>query len=115
MSVKYSKLEPKDFYFCVGVDPDLKMMVEEGMYGEDEVSTTLVIIVPTTFWHSNGHVYDQHLNIDHLIPDYMSECMESHFESSRSPAETRDDLLLLGFKESEKFTMFCREHSLPES
>jgi hypothetical protein len=114
MSVKYSKLQPKDFYFCVGKDPDLCSMVASGMYGEDEVSTTLVVIVPIEFWKDNHYVYDQHLSIENIIPDYMSECMESHFESSKSVEETRNDLLSLGFKELDEFTQFTRSHGLPE-
>ncbi len=114
MSVKYSKLQPKDFYFCVGIEPDLKFMVEEGMYEKDEVNLTLVVIVPISFWNDNGYVYDQHLNIDHILPNHMGECMESHFESGKSVAETRDELLALGFQENEMFTKFMREHNLPE-
>ncbi len=90
-----SKAKPEDFYFYAARD----------MYGDISV-----IINPIKYWNERGYVYDQHLSIYHILPDYMSEVQESHFGTNKSLRKTRADLRALGFKENEAFSKFCKEH-----
>lgn len=91
--MKWSKLLPENFYFYAGDSPD----------------GTLVIITPVSYFHEYECVYDQHLEIESLLPDCMSEEMECMFHSFKSAEETRQELLKRNFKENEKFTKFCKE------
>lgn len=65
---------------------------------------TMVAIVPKEFFHTFGYMWDQHMPLDHILPDDMGEMMESVWDSERSVEEVRADLLARGFEENEKFT-----------
>ena len=64
---------------------------------------TMVAIVPKEFFHAFGYMWDQHMPIDHILPNDMGEMMESVWDSERSVEEVRADLLARGFEETEKF------------
>lgn len=93
---------PDQYYFYAGpsIDPNEKDLGIE----------TWVVMCPINFFEEHGYVYDQHLNIDSIIPDYMGEEAEAMFSSDKSPENTRRDLLALGFKESTEFTAWCSTH-----
>ena len=52
-------------------------------------------------------MYDQHLGIQKLLPDYLHEDMECMFFSNKSVEETRKDLLSKSFVELNEFSEFC--------
>ncbi len=83
----------KDYYFHVGPSP-------EGV---------TVIITPASYFNEIGCIADQHCEIENLLPDWISEEMESMFLSSKSSEETRQELLNRNFSESSEFTSFCKE------
>lgn len=82
----------KDYYFHVGPSP-------EGV---------TVIITPTSYFDEIGCIDDQHCEIEELLPEWISEEMECMFLSSKSPEETRQELLNRNFIENLEFTDFCK-------
>lgn len=70
----------------------------------------LVVMCPKDFFEREGCVYDQHLRIHSLLPDWMAECQECLFDSRRGVDETRQALLDRGFVEDSVFASFCKDH-----
>lgn len=101
--MKWSKLEPSEFFFYTGPVIDETDSEEYGI-----VSWT--IICPKTFFEENGYVLDQHLGISIHLPEDMGEEQECLFSSSRSIEDTRNDLLARGFQENDTFSYFCSTH-----
>lgn len=95
--------QPYNFYFHVGLAANYNHEDD----AEDEV---MVVICSIEFFDSHGYVYDRHLGINHLLPDFMSECGECLFDTTKSVEETRQELLARGFVESENFSEFCDDH-----
>lgn len=87
----WDSVEPNDFYFACYEDYD----------------GVNVAITPIEYFDREGYVSDQTPHIEHLLPDYMFEIMESLWESEKSMEETRNDLLSRGFIESEKMRQLC--------
>jgi hypothetical protein len=84
--------KPSDFYFDVKAD----LEVCSGY--------TMIAIVPKLYFHKEGYMWDQSMNLNHILPDDLSEAMESCWDSERSAEEVRKDLLARGFEENAKFT-----------
>jgi hypothetical protein len=83
--------KPSDFYFVAQKD-------YEGF--------VMVAITPKLYFHKNGYMWDQSMQIEHLLPNDLSESMESVWESDsdRTVEEIRQDMLSRGFEENEQFT-----------
>lgn len=65
---------------------------------------------PAKFFDKNGYMYDQHLCIDKLLPDWIYEEREACFSSEKSVEETKVFLKNLGFVENQKFSDFVERH-----
>lgn len=98
---------PKDIFFHVDREKVHSYDDDEEEPQEGEV---FVVMCPIEFFNSRGCVYDQHLGIHDLIPEFMGECAECLFESNYPVDLTREKLLELGFVENEKFSNFCKNH-----
>lgn len=83
--------KPSDFYFAA-------------QKGEDEFC--MVAIVPKLYFNKEGYMWDQSMQIEHLLPDDLSESMESIWENDgdRTVEEIRQDMLRRGFEENDQFT-----------
>ncbi len=90
-SKKYPDCKAEDFYFHV-------RETEDGV---------CALLCPLVYFHKAGCMYDQHLMIQKLLPEYLREDMECMFFSNKSVQETREDLLAKGFVELEEYSDFC--------
>lgn len=90
--------DPSEYYFVV-VKP-------EDNYAEEYNLGSYIYIVSIDFWNENKRLDDHHLNIYDLLPEEMSEDMESFFSSPDSVKESRKKMLERGFKENEEFSKF---------
>jgi hypothetical protein len=84
-------LKPKNCYFHA--------------YFDDNISCTIVTIVPIKYWNSNNCMSDEELDIADL-PEYLDQEMESTFVTTEDVSKVIYDLLSLGFKENEEFSRF---------
>lgn len=79
-------------------------------YYSEEEQNVCVSIVSIEYWNKYHRVDDHHLNIDDILPSFISEEGESHFFSTKSISETQKEFDFLGFKANDEFASFCREH-----
>lgn len=93
---------PSEYYFAV-LEP-------QDTYALDYHLSSYIFIVSIDFWDRNKHLEDRHLNIYDLLPEGMSEDMESFFTSSDSVESVSKKLLERGFKENKEFSKFAEEH-----
>jgi hypothetical protein len=82
--------QTSDFYFHVS----------------DVDGMTTIAIVPKEYFKIQGHMWDQHLPIDHLLPDDMFEEMECTWSCDRDIESVRKDMLQRGFEENREFDEF---------
>jgi single-stranded DNA-specific DHH superfamily exonuclease len=93
--------DPSEYYFAVVEAVD--------NYAEEYNLGSYIFIVRIDFWNKNRRLDDRHLNIDDLLPEEISEDMESLFSSSDSIEESRKKMLERGFKENEEFSKFVED------
>lgn len=93
---------PSEYYFAVFEPADT--------YAEENGLCSYISIVRIDFWDKNKHLDDRHLSIYDILPEGISEDMESFFTSSDSVEESRKKMLEHGFKENEEFSKFAEEH-----
>jgi len=70
----------------------------------------MVVMSPIEYFEKNNCVLDQHLGIRELLPDFMGECGECLFDTSKSILNSKKELLSRGFIENNKFAEFCKNH-----
>lgn len=99
--------EPKletEYYFYVG----------PAGRAERKVGGTRSVIVMTRakFFNEEGHIEDKYLRhvLREFLPASMSEESPSEFWDTREPEEVRKDLLLRGFIENPRFSVFAQCH-----
>jgi hypothetical protein len=88
--------KPSDFYFDVKAN-----------LGVD--GFTMITIVPKLYFDKEGYMWDQSMNLNHILPADLSEAMESCWDSERSAEEVRQDLLARGFEENTKLSALVGE------
>ncbi len=88
---KNPEASAKDIYFHVRETPD----------------GVCALLCPIDYFTEAGCMYDQHLGIQKLLPDYLHEDMECMFFSNKSIDETRQDLLSKNFLELNEYSEFC--------
>jgi hypothetical protein len=91
------KSTPSDFYFDVKAD----LEVTGGL--------TMIAIVPKVYFDKHGYMWDQSMFLDHILPEDLSEAMESCWDTERSAEDVRQDLLASGFQENIKFAALVSE------
>lgn len=74
-----------------------------------------VIITPADYFQRHGHLYDQHLQIDHLLPEGLDQVTEGTFEivDDLSVSTIDNELLGRGFVRSAALSGFIRETQEP--
>lgn len=82
---------------------------------QDIDGMTTIAIVPKEYFKEEGHMWDQHLPIDHLLPDDMSEEMECTWSSERDVDSVRKDMLQRGFEEDPEFDAFLKDENFDGS
>ena len=82
------KSKPSDFYFYAKNSTDVS----------GEVFTDIVI-TPKAFYDKSGHFWDQHMNIEHILPDDFENLMEGIWSSERTIKEIKQDMIARGFEE----------------
>lgn len=88
--------KPSDFYFYVGpLAP-----------GEDNENYSFIHIIPKIFFDTYNHMWDQSMDIDHILPEDFGEEMECIWGCKRSIEKIKADLIERGFLESPAFTEF---------
>lgn len=65
-----------------------------------------VAITPKEFFKQESVMFDQHLDIDHLLPEDFGYEMEGVYSTSLPPKQARKILISLGFVEDSDFTRF---------
>jgi hypothetical protein len=88
---KNPQASAKDIYFHVVSTPD----------------GVCALLCPINFFTKEGCMYDQHLGIESLLPEYLHEDMECLFFSNKTIEETRQDLLAKNFVELNEYSEFC--------
>jgi hypothetical protein len=73
---------------------------------------TSVVITPKDYFNSKGYMWDQHLPIEHLLPDDLGEDMECAWSSRRDVESVRKDLLECGFEQNAEFDAFINMEDL---
>ena len=87
------KAIPSDFYFRVDHVDDPVVIT----------SITSVSVVARVYFKKRGYMDDCSLPIEHLLPDYLGESMESVWDCLDSSKEkVRQDMLDKGFIENEE-------------
>jgi hypothetical protein len=93
LEILWEKTIASDYYFAIGpmneYDPE-----------------PFVIINPKEFYDREGHWYDQHLGIHHLLPDNMGCAMESIYEFTCSVEEIRQEMISRGFIENQELAVY---------
>jgi len=90
--------KPSDFYFYVGpIAP-----------GEDDEDYSFIHIVPKIFFDTYNHMWDQSMNLNHILPEDFGEEMECIWSCERSKEEVITDLIERGFEKNYKFTEFMK-------
>ena len=87
--------KPSDFYFYVHKGPP-----------EQDVCTD-ISIVPKQFFNVTDGMYDQFMDLSHILPEYCEDFEEAMWSCSKDIKKVRKDLLKLGFEENEKFNKCC--------
>lgn len=82
-------MKPEDFYFGVG---------DAGPQGGGKWLT----ICPKSYWNENHAAYDEHINAEHLFPEYLqhpddAECLWS-IPEDRQTEDVAIDMAVLGFE-----------------
>ncbi len=85
-SASWKTVTGHDFYFALDKN-------EDGPY---------VAITPQDFFDRNGYWWDQHLEIDHILPPYLACSMEGIYEwpNGFSKTQVRKALTSRGFVEN---------------
>lgn len=91
--MKWSKLEPKEFYFHV-------------LPLRDDSSYCHVAIVPATWFDECGEMNESALGIENLLPDSFWEEDDGYYEVLLTPLEIKTELLNRGFQESVSFSNY---------
>lgn len=86
--------KPGDFYFDVRACDDY----------------TTVSITPKAFFDKNGHCWDQHIDLDHILPSDLEEAMECIWTTDRTADEVKQELSSLGFLSSLDFSSYLSEN-----
>lgn len=73
-------------------------------------SMTTIFIVPKAYFSKHGYQYDQHINIESILPNDFGEDMECCYSSDRDVEEVKNDLLARGFEENNDFTKMIAEN-----
>ena len=73
---------------------------------QDVDGMTTVAIVPKENFDNKGCMWDQHLPIDHLLPDDLGEEMECTWSCERDVESVKKDLIQRGFEENPDFSAF---------
>ena len=102
----YDKLckqsSPADFYFAVSnslsFDP------------EENDAFTFIALVPKVYFNKEGCMWDQSMNLDHILPEDFGEEMESIWGTSRNIEDVRKDMLARGFEENKDFIKAAQEY-----
>lgn len=63
-----------------------------------------VVICSKDYFKKHGYVFDQSINIDHLLPDHFFEIMESEWVSDNDLNTTIKEMEELGFTRNEAFS-----------
>lgn len=73
---------------------------------EDEDGGPMITIVPVAYFNKHNAVFDQHLQLDHILGDDYFQEMESTFVSDLSEKvfDVRQDLLKRGLREDPRLT-----------
>jgi hypothetical protein len=81
------KSVPSDFFFSVS---------------EDSFSGIgcSISICPKLYFQKENDMWDQSMDLDHILPSDLFEAMESVWTSERSMEDVRNDLLSRGFEEN---------------
>ena len=76
------------------------------------------IITPKKYWDNEGYVYDQHIPLDHLLPEDLGEAMEATWASverdGENPLVLAAQLMAKGFVWDKDFQDFIDNES-PEA
>lgn len=91
--MKWSKLEPKEFYFHV-LDP------------RDDSGYNYVAIVPAIWFDECGEMNESGLGIENLLPDTFWEEDDGYYEVNLSRDQIKEELLSRGFQESVSFANY---------
>src|SRR5271165_7206454 len=73
----------------------------------DSDGTTMISIVPKAFFDKEDCIWDQSMNLDHLLPKDFGEEMECVWGTERSVEDTIKELLHLGFVANNKLDDIC--------
>lgn len=76
-------LLPKDFYFALECQNDLKY--------------TIVYIVPVEYYDAHGYMYEHSFPITNILPIYLEEILEGVYETDLSFNFVKKDLVGKGF------------------
>lgn len=77
-------------------------------YITDIDGVTAVAITPKEYFKTHEYMWDQHLPIDHLLPDDMYEEMECTWGCDRDTESVRKEMLERGFEQSPEFDAFMK-------
>lgn len=80
---------PKDFYFSVKQDNHC----------------TYVAVIPKIFFDKNGYMWDQHMDLSHILPEDLGEEMECVWSSLRTEEEVSADMISRGFIENKSISI----------
>ena len=81
-----------DYYFCVA---------------EDEDGENILYVTPKELFDRDGTIYDDYLDIEHIIGNDISNLMEGTWDFGCTPEEMRERCLKAGMLENEQFTSIC--------
>ena len=85
---------PADFYFAVSNSLDFDPSAHD--------SFTFVAIVPKAYLKKEGFMWDQSMNLKHILPEDLEEEMECIWGTNRSVDVVRKDMLARGFRKRMK-------------
>lgn len=88
----WADFKPKDFYFAI--------------YWQDDVKMTVVCIAPIEYFDSNNKMFDDSMPIVQYLPNYLEEIVPGMYETDISPHEVRRNLVEWGFKHNHFFQKF---------
>ena len=89
--------KPSDFYFAA--------KDHSGCFG----GITMIVLVPKDYFQQEHCMWDQSMDLKHILPDYFFESMESVWESDQSVYDVRKDLLTRGFIENDELSSMIAE------
>jgi hypothetical protein len=88
----WADFKPKDFYFAIRWEDDVKM--------------TVVCIVPVEYFDSKNEMLDDSMPIVQYLPNYLEEIVPGMYETDVSPHEVRRNLVEWGFRHNHFFQKF---------